>query len=742
MRINTQYSSIFIILIIFIVLSSSCEQNEVRKPAYEKPVIEPDPDVDFLTPEESMKTFYLPEGYHVELVASEPMINEPVGMAWDADGKLYVAQMDTYMQDIDGTNENEPWSKIMLLEDVDNDGKMDKSTIFIDSLILPRIVMTLGDELIVSETYNRHLWSYKDTDGDGIADEKIMILEDPVVDRANLEHQPGNLTWNIDNWSYVSRGSLRYRFNKGKIAVDTMRDAPSGQWGLTQDEVGRMYYSSAGGEVPALGFQIHPKYGALELNNRWEEGFVEPWPIIGTPDVQGGLKRLRDDGTLNHFTAVCGQSIFVGDKLPFKGDLFLPEPVGRLVRRAKVENVDGKIILSNTYEKSEFLASTDANFRPVHSETGPDGCLYIIDMYRGIIQEGNWVRKGSFLRPVVERKKLDKNIGKGRIYRIVHDDFEPSKKEKLLNKSAKELIPYLGHANGWYRINAQKLIVLKDDTSVVSELEEIALKKESIFSSSDKDFGIERLHALWTLEGLDALQKKIVLNMLDDNDQRVRSAAIRNCEPYLEENDTEVLDRLEEMIDDSDKNVQIQLVLSLKSSNEQRAKDMILQIMKNDRHNMVIAYTGKEALKNAPPEIEQLRKKHVLKNKNIKEMIIRGYKNYNGLCAECHGKDGMGIGDLAPPLKGSSRVKGNPKTLMKILLNGLKGPVDGKEYTGVMVPMKGYDDKWLADVMTYIRMEFNDKSRVGHWTIKPIRNQVKDRQEYWTLKELENSSSH
>ncbi len=726
----------------FLLLAGvACQQKEewVKKAAYAKPEIERDPPIHFLSPEESMKTFYLPEGYHAELVASEPLINEPVAMAWDANGRLFVAQMDTYMQDIDGKDEYMPWSKIALLEDLDGDGRMDKSTVYIDSLVLPRIILPLDDRLIVGETFKHDLWSYRDTNGDGVADEKILLLADDVYDHANLEHQAANLTWNIDNWLYLSRHALRYRMTSGTIEVDTMRDAPSGQWGLSQDETGRMFYSSAGGEVPALGYQLHPVYGSLEMEGKWEEGFVEPWPVIGTPDVQGGLRRLRPDGTLNHFTASCGQTLFLGDRMAAYGDLFIPEPVGRLVRRAKVENINGKIVLNNAYEQTEFLASTDANFRPVDSKTGPDGCLYIVDMYRGIIQEGNWVREGSFLREVVKAKGIDKNIGKGRIYRIVHDDHVPRKTERLLGKSSQELLPFLGDPNGWYRMNAQKLIILKRDSSIVPSLESLALDNEPFLGSwfSDKDFGIERLHALWTLEGLDALGQELIFELLEDDDQRVRCAAIRNCEKYLASGDVQAFTLLSEMIEDPDKNVQIQLGLSMRSSKSPEAKLMIAQLMKNDRHNMVLAVTGQEGIKETTPEIERLKDKFVFRTSWEKRSIVEGYKNYKGLCIDCHGKNGEGIGDIAPPLKGSPRVLGDRDQLIRILLNGLQGPLNGKEYSGVMIPMKANDDKWLADVLTYIRADFNNESDIRPNHVKRIRETEKDRGNYWTLEELE-----
>jgi glucose/arabinose dehydrogenase len=450
---------------------SYCQEKKYRDEIYDKPLVNSNPKIKSLSPDESLQTMYVPKGYRIELVASDPMIKEPVSIAWDGNGKMYVAQMMTYMQDIDAGNEDEPWSRISILEDTDSDGKMDKSVVFIDSMVLPRIMLPLDDRVIVGETYERNLYSYRDTNGDGKADEKTLLLEDTVRDNRNLEHQDANMIWSMDNWLYVTNKTFRYRFTNRVFVRDTLPEPAVGQWGLTQDATGRLFFSRAGAEVPALGFQQHPLYGSLEMEGKWDESFMEPWPIVGTLDAQGGPRRIREgDSTLNRFTGVAGQEIFLGDKMPLAyGDLFIPEPVGRLVRRAKVNHVNGKIVLENPYHQAEFLASTDPLFRPVGAATGLDGCLYIVDMYRGIIQEGTWVGEGSYLRGVVNEKGYDKFVGRGRIYRIVHEDMEPGKKPELLTKTSSELLEYLGHPNGWWRMTAQKLIVLKGDKSVVSD---------------------------------------------------------------------------------------------------------------------------------------------------------------------------------------------------------------------------------------------------------------------------------
>ena len=732
--------------IITFVLVFGCKEKEYVDKIYEKPEIVRDASSNFLSPEESMKTFYLPEGYRVELVASEPMINEPVTIAWDGNGRMYVAEMNTYMQDVNGEGTNRNISKIKLLEDTDGDGKMDKSTVFIDSLLLPRMILPLEDELIVNETFSYDLWSYKDTDGDGVADKKERVYHNPNRRGGNLEHQQSGLIWNLDNWAYTTYNPVRFKFKKGKVEVDSLENMPSkGQWGLTQDDLGNMYYSSAGSENPAYGFQQPPVYGEYDAEGRLSEGFVEPWPVVGTPDVQGGPKKLREDGTLNHFTGVAGQEIYRGHKLPpnLYGDLFIPEPVGRLIRRAKVKNENGKKVLYNAYDEAEFMASTDLNFRPLQAKTGPDGALYIVDMYRGIIQESNWTKEGSHLRPVILRKGLDKNIGKGRIYRIVHEDIALDGKPDLLGKEASDLIEYLGHRNGWYRNTAQKLIVLKGDTSVISELQSIARDNTSFLDGvfdSDKDLGLERVTALWTLEGLDNIDKALIIEKFKDEDYRVRLTAIRLSENFLKTGDKDILNELEHLIVDPDVNVVNQLALSLRFSKDKKATEILDYMNSEYEGHEIISNAIVESLKKDDSQLEQLKKRIAGGGIDAKQSTYRGYDAYKQLCITCHGPDLKGLATedgklIAPTLIGSKRVLGDKGTLSKILLNGLIGPIDGEEY-GIMMPLKDNDDQWIADVLSYVRA-MNDADFVHKRVVRNARAKSKDREEYWTLEELE-----
>ncbi len=729
------------------LLLFSCEKKEIhyQDEIYTKPKIDPNPALRYQSPEESLSSLYLPKGYHAELVANEPMVNEPVAIAWDGNGKMYVAQMMTYMQDADATNENKPWSRISVLEDTDGDGKMDKSAVFIDSMVLPRIMLPLDDRVIVGETFQRNLYTYRDTNKDGVADEKILLLEDTVRDNRNLEHQDASMLWSIDNWLYVTNKAFRYRFTDNKFIRDTLPEPGVGQWGLTQDETGRIFYSRAGAEIPALGFQQHPVYGSLELPNQWDESFMEPWPIVGTPDAQGGPRRMREgDNTLNRFTGVAGQEIFLGDKLPAYGDLFIPEPVGRLVRRAKVRHVNGKIVLESAYKQTEFLASTDPLFRPVYSTTGPDGCLYVVDMYRGIIQEGQWVGKGSYLRGIVDERGYDKFTSHGRIYRIVHDQMKPGPKPQLLDKSASELIEYLSHPNGWWRNTAQKLIILKGDQSVVSDLMAIVESNESLLSklfNSDKNFALERLHALWTLEGLNAIDQHILKTAFQDKDVRVRVAAIRISERYIKQKETDILEALKNLTADTEPEVLQQLILSLRINNGDEAKQIVKSIVDQHPDSEIIKVTAAENLNPSFDVIKALRDHYRMRGGDAATQIVNGYRIFEEYCSTCHGKDGKGIRQLTPSLIGSPRVTGDQETTIKIVLHGLTGPVDGVEYNGPMAPNAQQSDEYIADVVSYIREHLNQSGTVWRGRIRQVREKNKDRNTYWTLKELKTTEA-
>ena len=693
--------------------------------------------VPMLSPEETLATMRFAEpGYRLEIVASEPMIEEPVLIEWDAKGRLYVAEMLTYMQNIDGTEELVPRSRVSRLEDTDGDGRMDKSTIFANDLLLPRMVLALDDEIIIRETGTFDLWSYRDTDDDGVADKKTLWHKGGPRG-GNLEHQPSGLIWNLDNWIYTTYSPHRYRCTRGKVEQESLTHR-SGQWGIAKDDIGKLYYSTAGGETPALDFQQPIVYGKIRFPGELGDGFRICWPIDDIPDTQGGRGRLRDDNTLNWFTGVAGQSVYRGDQLPqdFYGDLIIPEPVGRLIRRAKILNQDGKTVLENAYDQEEFIASSDPNFRPVNSATGPDGCLYIVDMYRGIIQEGAWVREGSYLRPVVAAYGLDKNIGRGRIYRVVHENYRRPPLPNLHDNTTTELVENLNEVNGWKRDNAQKLLILRKDPDA------IPLLRDNLQSAKDWR---GRLHALWTLEGLDAVEPKVLLDSMKDPSWQVQAAAIRIAEPWLSKSNRSLVDAAQQLAMKANPNVAIQAILSFQHARVEGRKLLIEKLLKAHNGNEAIGQIIQGFEDQELKRLQQVARQEALAKENLLKAaaIKRGHANYKTLCFACHGEDGKGtpIPDtdqtMAPSLANSKRVQGSIQALTRVLLHGLTGPIDGKNYAALMVPMASFEDQWIADVLSYIRNQWGNQGSILEGSeVKAIREQTKGRLTPWTQNEL------
>ena len=586
------------LLFLSILLQSflSSIQGEPDRKVIQKPNTAP------LNPSDSMKLINLPEGFFLELVASEPQISEPVALTWDGNGRMYVVEMRGYMQSMDGTGAKDPVGRISLLEDTDGDGNFDKHSVFLDRLVEPRAVLYVGNGLLVGEPSD--LWYCRDTDNDGKSDTKDKVYDKFSLRESNVEHKANGLILGIDNWVYVSQHGRRYQFQGGKFRHEKVPRV--GQWGLARNDEGRFLFST--NSIPAMGFFIPPEY-LVSGRNKGPEKLItgavlkvgkynEVWPAMTTADLQSGVGASRSsDGTLRSFTSACGQSFFRGDRLgkDVNGDYFVCEPVGRLVRRSKVKYLDsGHLELSNLYENSigEFITSSDGNFRPVNTYTGPDGCLYVVDMYRGVIQEKSFMT--PYLKQEILKSKYDKNIGRGRIYRVKRDGFSPGEKPNLLDADPERLVASLKHPNGWWRDMAQSIIVNRRLVKLVPFLEKIVM--------SDPD-PLARLHALWTLRGLSRLENEVALAALKDADERVVSASLRTINWSPSE-----YSYIETIIDEASPIVIAHIILAVGQNKSQESKGLILKCISRFPMNervlrSVLAVTSREHLKNYRSEI-------------------------------------------------------------------------------------------------------------------------------------------
>jgi mono/diheme cytochrome c family protein/glucose/arabinose dehydrogenase len=690
------------------------------------------------SPQDTIAAIKLPEGYHLELVASEPDIMSPVLCNWDGNGRMYVAELRSYMLDINGSKEKQKVSRVIRLEDTKGNGSYDKLTVLADNLMLPRMVLPLDDRILVRETDTKDIYAYRDVKGDGKDIEKTLFFQGGPVG-GNLEHQASGLMWNIDNWIYTTVEPTRYRYTRGKVETEKL-NAHMGQWGLAFDDTGRTFFNTAGGEDPGFGFQVNPVYADVRVKGEQADGFVRVFPLLKFTDVQGGPQRLSPGGGLNHFTGCAGGSIYRGDALPadLEGDYILPEPVGRLIRRAKVVNEGGKLVLKNAYENSEFFLSADANFRPVWTATGPDGCLYICDMYHGIIQESEWTKEGSYLRPNIQKYGLDKHINAGRIYRLVYDGMKRREQPHMLDETPTQLVKHLSDANGWWRDTAQKLIILRHDRSVVPAI--LALARTS-------DNALARLHALWTLEGLDAIEPAFLAEKLQDADPRVRAAAVRIAEPLFRSNDASLAAAFKSINHDPDPNVAIQYCVSLLHASAPQAGELVkTTLASHSSDNAPVVVTAyRNAMDRAQLE-QSLGRQMMQRDPKLAAVWLKGRENFLQTCIACHGVDGKGAQvpgaaeglTLAPPLKGSKRLMGDNATTCRIVLHGLTGPNDGgKVYPGEMAGFPWADDEWLSSIVTYARNAFgNHGPAITPKELAAVRGETATRNKPYTLEEL------
>lgn len=580
------------LLFLSILLQSflSSIQGEPDRKVIQKPNTAP------LNPSDSMKLFNLPKGFFLELVASEPLISEPVALTWDGNGKMYVVEMRGYMQSMDGAGAKDPVGRISLFEDTNGDGNFDKHSVFLDGLVEPRAVLYVGNGLLVGEPSD--LWYCRDTDNDGKSDTKDKVYEKFSLRESNVEHKANGLILGIDNWVYVSQHGRRYQFQGGEFRHE--RVPRVGQWGLARNDEGRFLFST--NSVPAMGLFIPHEY-LVSGRNKGPEKLItgavlksgkynEVWPSMKTTDLQSGVGASRNsDGTLRNFTSACGQSFFRGDRLgeDVNGDYFVCEPVGRLVRRSKVKYLDsGHLELSNPYDDSigEFITSSDGNFRPVNTYTGPDGCLYIVDMYRGIIQEKSFMT--PYLKQEILKSKYDKNFGRGRIYRVKRDGFSSGEKPNLLEADPEHLVASLKHPNGWWRDMAQSIIVNRRLFKLVPLLEKIVMR--------DPD-PLARLHALWALRGLSKLDNGVALAALKDADERVVSASLHAINWSPSE-----YSYIENIIDEASPIVIAHIILAVGQNKSQKNKGLILKCISRFPMNervlrSVLAVTSREHLK-------------------------------------------------------------------------------------------------------------------------------------------------
>ncbi len=382
----------------------------------------------------------------------------------------------------------------------------------------------------------------------------------------NPQHTENGLFHALDNWMYSADCSCRHKFIDGKLIQEPL--ARRGQWGVAQDDYGRLFYnyenSSLHADLIPEGYtrrnrHFMPETGRQNsnsgLNVNVAQDAHEVYPIRVNPGITLGGTELREDGRLRTFTIACGPSIYRGDQFPaaFYGGAVIPEAGGNLVRFDLLASDGVHLAARNAFDQREWIASTDERFRPVCSRTGPDGAVYICDMYRGIIEHVIFMM--PYLRNQILLRGLEKPYDGGRIYRIMHEGKPLGPAPRMSSATSPQLVKWLSHPNGWWRDTAQRLLVERKAVDMTEPMRKLAATVGN---------RLGRLHALWTLEGIGRLDWPTVKAAMAADDAMVRATAIRLSERFRDPADrTAIFDQINQCFADKRPMVQLQMLLTL-----------------------------------------------------------------------------------------------------------------------------------------------------------------------------------
>jgi putative membrane-bound dehydrogenase-like protein len=506
----------------------------------------------------------------IELVAADPDVISPVAMAWDENGRLFVAEMSDYPS-------GPTAGRITMLEDRDGDGRYERASVFADKLAFPNSVLPWNGGLLVTTAPD--ILFLKDTDGDGRADERRVLLTG--FGKGNQQLRVNGLLWGLDNWIYGANGrsdgevrqvdnaksttptgstedkprtfSMRghdFRFRPGTGQFEPI--AGRSQFGLGRDDWGNRFLSW--NTIPIRHEVLPERY----LTRQPHLAATESVADILAPGDKGQVFPLTpppltfNNESTSHFNALAGLTIYRGEALgeKYRGNAFVGESLRNLVHRRVLVQNGPTFVAQRGEQDKEFLASSDPWFHPVNFATGPDGALYVVDFYRQFVEHPDFV-------PEKLRGQVGWRTGAehGRIWRIRHSKIKPQPVRAALSAaSAAELVSLLHYPNGWWRDTAQRLLVERRDLSAAELL-------KSKVRNARSSPAVSRLHALYALDGLGALTPELLMRALKDPNAGIREHAIRLSEPFLE--DKKLQRVVAGLASDPDRRVRLGLALSL-----------------------------------------------------------------------------------------------------------------------------------------------------------------------------------
>lgn len=737
------------------------------------------PPAPVLTVAEALESMQIQPGFELENVAAEPYVFNPVALSFDGDGRMWVAEMTTFMPDLDGNNEEIPVGSIAILDDTDGNGKVDKRTVFLDDIILPRTIALVKGGILYSDQTQLYFAEVKAGDKLGVRE----VVDPDYARGGSVEHKPNGMLYALDNWYYNAKSDRRYkvlpldgdlpegseeiyRNQYWKMALS--KTESRGQWGISMDDYGRLFHNW--NSVPVQGEYLRPN--SLNRNPELVQeikahsiGGNRVYPARINPGVNRAylpetlVSEGPDKGKLVNFTASSGSVVYRGNQLPdeYYGVAFVPEPAANLISARRIVEGQGELSGEELYPQSEILASTDERFRPVNLYTAPDGTLYIVDMYHGVIQHKEFLT--TYLREQSEARNLDENNNNmGRIYRLRWAENEVPDKPQLLNKTSSQLVPYLAHANGWYRDTARRLIVQRNDTDVAEKISRL------VETSDDHR---AQINALWTLEGLNAVNPESIRAGLDSPHNKVNVSAIELLTHLSESEQQEFVTDLVRL-STSDYEIALQLALSAGELKIDNTMELLTSVLSEYGDRPLIneavvsgiagqeqelqSYLGDDINEKLSSLLNLVGNQQIVES-NVDYLVtreqiqyMRGQEMYEGraACAGCHGQHGKGQEGMAPPLANSNWVTGEPEVLIKVLLHGLRGPIKVNdveyEFPLVMPGLAGNDsfsDQDHANIATYIRNNWgNSAGAVSADEVREIREQSATRNQPYTASDL------
>lgn len=565
-----------------------------------------------LQPADALKSFKLHPDFRIELVASEPLVQDPVAMAFDESGMLFVVEYPEFNH-YRIPREAQRTGRVRRLQDTNGDGRFDKATVYVEVPFATAVICYKGGVFVGAPP---DILYCRDNDDDGIADTKRVVLTGFGKDFAG-GGLLNSFRWGIDNRIHMATGFAGGRLRRpeqpdseavdirGRSVIldprthDFDLTSGGGQHGLAMDDQGRKFLCS--NVYPLQQLLYDDRYTArnpffapptptrdinaenpLALLKRISP--LEPWRIARSRIAADGNRKddeqARSGGV---FTSASGITMYRGDVFPqeFYGNLFVGEVANNLVYRAKLEQHGIELAAFRADPESEFLASTDSWFRPVQFANGPDGAIYVVDMYRQLIE-------GAAFVPQSELRNIDPSLGTyhGRIYRIVPQDHRPRPWPRLDRLNARELVHLLAHPNGWHRDTAARLLSERQDPAAIAPLTE---------SVRNSDSPQARLLALSALQTLDALQDELLISSLEDASPRVRERAIQLAELSMEDS-APLREALFSRVADPDIRVRFQLTFSLGQLRGPRRNAALTKLARQDSENSLLLMAVQSSL--------------------------------------------------------------------------------------------------------------------------------------------------